>query len=1813
MAGKDRILQQIKAWREELINLSKRNRLLFFKHSKTSTLEIKMPASAAVISRLQTNRRNWQFFMPPDPELDPPRAPAEDELVTQKEDQQSLLATLKSLERRTAQEFMDKGLWVLYLGVGILRWVDPEEQSVAESPLWLVPIVIRRETPREPFRMSLAEEDAVLNPALVVKLANDFGIELPKQEDIDEGDPLAVLDRVRSAVASRRDWSVEDRLIVSTFSFHKEVMYRDLLDNEAVVAAHPLIEALSLGTDAETSFDFDEIPEDELDVKAPPEQMSTILDADASQRKCIVAARDGRSFVMDGPPGTGKSQTIANMVSELLSQGKTVLFVSEKAAALEVVHSRLAEAGLGDFLLELHSHKATRREVAQELGRALSFQTPPPRALSSGRLARLRERREELSRYALALNERREPLGQSLHDVLGRIVQLQDSPQAPPTTQRAASMTVERINSVVSVATRLSRAWRPVSEGDEFLWRDIKDTSWNAGRERELADILANAQAALEEFMQLGNAAADELSTAQPTTSVACDALRGLLELAAGRRTPPIDWLTTDGFPELQRRIETLAEEGRRWSRSVSQLEAKAGLAWRAMDEKAADVVRACREGLLDLRPNVKPRNDAPLSEWVQVRDLAMWLDATLRQITRDSSDIATRFELPEGRLDLARAKELAELGSLVEQPSKPQAEWLDPTVLPAVDLAVETLRALVGEFRAKEQELSEVFTDAILDLTDLKDIRVRFESVHRGARKLSKQYRQDKRAIAACARAGKASKGVVACLKQAEDWQALTARLRDAEKRHAAFIGAYYASTDTDFNILTAALDVAHRALQLAGDQLSTQALSRQLAGGADAETSLAARRLGTSIGEVSERLEASLARHLTRMQDMSIDEMVEWCERVSKLAEAAVSTFERAGAVVGADMSPEQMLGLLELRKEVHDIETGFAGSADADSRLIGPKYAGTSTDWGDVEGDLGWALDVRDLMAGALQLPTAQALMSTEMLPDALRSSRERWDKRRDAVTALFNSSRAAELSDDLDSNVDDARSLLADLSATISDVDVWAAFSESKSWLENAGCEPQLAFCVDGKIPALEVSRTLERSLLEGFADEILRTDERLSVTRAEDRSEIADEFRRLDREYVATAVSAVIDRCNGRRPRTNIGAPALIQKEAQKKSRHKPIRLLMKEAGSVIQDLKPCFMMSPLTVSQFLPPDLRFDVVIFDEASQVPPSDAVNCIYRSAELIVAGDQKQLPPTSFFERVSLDGGDQYQEDELEDFESILDLCKGNVGLKSLSLRWHYRSQHEALITFSNYSFYDGTLVTFPGAAQEAPDVGVALIQVSGVYRRGGPRDNPIEAEEVAKRVLYHARTHPKLSLGVVAFSEAQAGAIEDALDRLRKEAPELDAYFSEDRLHGFFVKNLENVQGDERDIIIFSVGYGRDEVGRFTMQFGPLNQAGGWRRLNVAITRARRRVELVSSVSAGDFEPDITNRGVRQLQRYLDYCARGMPALALELGETSRDAESPFEEEVIRVLRAWGYDAVPQVGSARYRIDIGVRHPSKPGAFVLGVECDGVMYHSSKVARDRDRLRQEILEGLGWRLHRIWGTAWYGSRRKAEELLLAALERAVRGEPEPPADESPTRPALPDPVEVELTTIPDWVHPYTVARVRPRTRLDMQDPSARSEVQRMINDVVEVEGPVHEEIVLRRVREAWGLNRTGHRVREAFSAALRALSWNVAFKVTKDRAGFLWRDEAEYTVRGPVEDDTETFRNVNEICVEELQLAMKWLCEEARSISRDELLFGVARIFGWARRGSDITPALERALAGLLREGTLRESGGTVALG
>ena len=588
-------------------------------------------------------------------------------------------------------------------------------------------------------------------------------------------------------------------------------------------------------------------------------------------------------------------------------------------------------------------------------------------------------------------------------------------------------------------------------------------------------------------------------------------------------------------------------------------------------------------------------------------------------------------------------------------------------------------------------------------------------------------------------------------------------------------------------------------------------------------------------------------------------------------------------------------------------------------------------------------------------------------------------------------------------------------------------------------------------------------------------------------------QIRDKYRALDEWEIKAAAARVREFQLSREDRPRIGwlAPmtselGILKKETEKKRRHMPLRKLFNAVPGVLQRLKPCIMMSPLSVSTFLQAEaLRFDLVIFDEASQVFPWDAIGAIYRGSQLIVAGDDKQLPPTNFFSRTDIES--EEEEDDIGDFESILSLCK-SVNMPNKRLRWHYRSRREPLIAFSNKHFYDGDLVTFPSVRDAAPDA-VQLIHVQdGLW---SDRKNLPEARRVAELVVEHYRGKPDKSLGVIAFNTTQQQAIEDAIYELRRSSPVIDVLLKEGTHEPLFIKNLENVQGDERDVILLSFGYGKNEAGKFIKNFGPVSKLGGERRLNVAVTRAREAVSLVASVRASDMDlSGGASIGSQLLRAYLEYAEHGVDSMSRTIVETQGECESPFEEEVAAALIRHGLEPIPQVGCGGFRIDLALRHPAHPGLYCLGIECDGATYHSSKTARDRDRIRQSILEGLGWRICRVWSTDWIRNPDLQIQRILSMYEQVAAI----PPDLAPAPSARP---ELEFEDLqPQYVAGDTSKKL---TYLKIEDVPTQQIIDTASRIVTRVGTIDWSELVSLTSREL-GFARTGKKIRERLEAIL-----------------------------------------------------------------------------------------------------------------
>ncbi len=744
---------------------------------------------------------------------------------------------------------------------------------------------------------------------------------------------------------------------------------------------------------------------------------------------------------------------------------------------------------------------------------------------------------------------------------------------------------------------------------------------------------------------------------------------------------------------------------------------------------------------------------------------------------------------------------------------------------------------------------------------------------------------------------------------------------------------------------------------------------------------------------------------------------------------------------------------------------------------------------------------------------------------------------------------------------------------------------------------------------------EAVRLFQRSCYRALYDFVMQQYPELKTFDGQTHAGLIEEFRKMDHERIELARIEVLAAHADGKPSAHHGRGMLgiVLGEIAKKRRHMAIRRLIGCAGEAIQAIKPVFMMSPLSAAQFLEPGkISFDLVIFDEASQVKPVDALGAIARGRQVVVVGDNQQLPPSNFFSRVEL-SDDAFEEEEealaaAGDMESVLSLS-GARGLPNRMLRWHYRSRHSSLIAVSNHEFYGNELFIVPSPLSEHADFGLKFQYVAdGVYNRGGRRqDNKVEARKVAECVMQHARENAGQSLGVAAFSVSQRDAILDELELLRRENPDLETFFGAAHPHEpFFVKNLENVQGDERDVILISVGYGADASGYLAMNFGPINRDGGERRLNVLISRAKFKCVVFSSIRSDEIDLGRSRgKGVRALKTFLQYAETGI--LGTARTDTGRGPDSPFEMAVQRALEDEGYQVYSQIGVAGFFIDLAVVDPEQPGRFLLGVECDGASYHSSRSARERDRQRQMVLEDHGWTLHRIWSTDWF--LRPQEELAktIRAIERAkvLQISPTSGEEESGGQNRLPvnwveEPSDEASASITPLYEEY---RCDP-PGVELTEASV-TVLKGYVKAIVAVEGPIYAEELVSRMKRIFGLGRAGRLVQESIDKAIGAAC---RARTVKRKHDFLALPDQVVHARDRSEVESNTLKKPERIAGEEIQAAVQLAIENYHGVAREEMASVVARLLGIRRTTPGMEKAVKAAVGKLLRSGAIQEMDG-----
>ena len=751
---------------------------------------------------------------------------------------------------------------------------------------------------------------------------------------------------------------------------------------------------------------------------------------------------------------------------------------------------------------------------------------------------------------------------------------------------------------------------------------------------------------------------------------------------------------------------------------------------------------------------------------------------------------------------------------------------------------------------------------------------------------------------------------------------------------------------------------------------------------------------------------------------------------------------------------------------------------------SDLLGPDYKGLETDWNDLNeswGIVGYINEDPEIYTLIKDLSLDDLVSDVREDRDLLKSINKisEYKETLDTVQGYFEEN----IINIFNANFDEVLLKFELMVNEFSKINNWIYFRNLINDLEDYNILTFIDKIIAENIPLSNIDKIYLKRFYFQIIEDTINQYPILSGFNKNIWDSNVNKFKELDKDSFDKNQDLIRHKLYKNLPsKTKVSANSkctFLRKEGQKKRKIKTIREILSEAGEEILNIKPCFLVSPLNVSSYLDPEkVEFDLVIFDEASQIFPWEAMGSIYRAKQAIIVGDTKQMPPSDYF-RSSVDTDFDDNLSEVNDYESILDICSGYFS--QVRLHWHYRSKYEELIAFSNKNFYNGNLLTFPSSNPSKSGEGLEFYHIDSKLDSISKK-NINEAEYVIDLIYDHFRNYPNRSLGVISLNTKQGELIEKLLENKRALDSSFEDYFSEDRKEPFFLKNLETVQGDERDTIIFSIGFAKNENGIINRNFGPLSRQGGERRLNVAASRAKINMKVVSSIHSYDLKvEDLKNEGASYLRDYLDYAENGAKALDRSLNVDENDHfDSPFEEEVCNYLRDNGMTVDTQIGVSGYKIDMGLRLENT-SKYLLAIECDGRTYHSSKNARDRDILRQEILENLGWKFYRIWSTDWYRNNEKAKEDLLSACKNELRKykslnniedgsekTSNPSSDEDKL-----DQSELGKLQDVDFLKKYEVIDIYDKSDINKIDISNRDDLNKLIDSILYQKSPIKTE--------------------------------------------------------------------------------------------------------------------------------------------
>ncbi|EAQ06270.1 DNA helicase related protein [Yoonia vestfoldensis SKA53] len=1537
---------------------------------------------------------------------------------------QSRLSRILSKARMYQEE---RGLDVVYIVLGYLKWTLPNAEKLDEfkSPILLLPVTLTKQKSSEGEIYSVTKlSDPLLNPSLDHKLTVEAKLDLARVKALVDTDHINV-EELFEAIADLKpknmQWVVQREASFGIYPFQGIELYHDLDTQRADFSEFPIVSELMVGKGQEPGTGTSGFSEEDVESQVGQSLVPHIvLDADSSQFISLLKVANNENVALEGPPGSGKSQTIVNAIANAIYSGKKVLFVAQKVTALEVVLSRLQSLGLHQFVLPLMGGHSSTDEFYEAVEERLAMQSSSSSRDLDNLKSQYENHRDTLSDYIDILTRPVTGTGMTVHQVLGVAV----------------------ANS--EVIRKLPLELQSIRIYPDRLVKDFGPSNIDA-MASQVADWCARLEKSrISNSSPWADAPAETLDT-DLVNKAMVDTGRASIEIQTA--LSKLDTLSKKLFEDflnnplntIKNQIECLAEDEdliRAHDLSTDMGKDEAGRVLYDLVEtnnKLTDL-----QSQLGLTAEKLPIVGKNKSKFVLLKDFVS--EFKIQKINAGTI-IATKDDLSERKSRLQKLQSFK--AEIIDQ--------ISPGITIQQILAYEPLLKYREDLQTAKSHLREMGIEgARNELRKTKQLlrnRTQIFSVDElpSSRELTGWQTAIQNAgifyfMSSTYKSAMQEAGRI--LVTAKTKPAILSKLDEAQS----FIKDWTSlELSNHVNIAAPSLSDNLSGLLSILDELEV-INSRSGATLFSALQLLTLENLEDLIGLIRELEATSLSWSDISTDALSTNAQITKIQNSLNALTEAESVFVSLGNVSPIKLmvlisNSETIEKLLDKRAElIAELDPEFEDNG------VAKKILEAHLDYAELSESV---VSVLFNEEGELAFDTlAKLLPSFEKIQQSFHSLMH--VKGKHVVAQSIGLRKSLEVLEQHRADQTGLNNLIARRSV----------FAEAeKAGLENlvekmeeAGVSEDYKGVAKGALAA-----SLQDQIQHEFGSVLMQFDgTSLSAARSRIQS--------LDRKIIEISRYEIANNAiarakppygNAYGKKSEYTELALLAHELQKQRRTPP-RKILKRAQNALMELFPCWMMVPSAVAQHLPKNTDFDLVIIDEASQMTPENSISALMRAKNAFIAGDTNQLPPTSFFKGLSVD------EDEDEDVttteESILELANVQFHPKH-RLRWHYRSKHEDLIAFSNHYVYDRQLVIFPSPTPTVHGMGISLVEVNGTFQRGV---NPAEAQVMLDAIVQFMKDTPNRSLGVAVMNQSQMEQLEALVLREADSNKTVSKYLdhwatARQGLERFFVKNLENVQGDERDVIFVGTVYGRDPLGKFYQRFGPINGPAGKRRLNVLFTRAKEQIVTFSSIPLGEFNPTPSNEGATLLRRWLEFSATKRLGEVAHNHDRAGHTDSPFEDHVIEAVRSLGYEAVPQVGVSSYFIDIGVKHPKYPLGYICGIECDGAAYHSSKSARDRDRLREEVLNRLGWELYRIWSTDWFrdplGCREVLRGYLDDRLETVVKNMPKivQPKPVEPRRIELP-PRQPErrpvIGTAPNGSAPTATATITAPTRTEVR---------------------------------------------------------------------------------------------------------------------------------------------------------------------